>query len=546
MMNRLRACFGETISTANLSDRIAAVYGDRTAVHLDAPLDYRACPARSLTYRELHNLVEKFSAVLAGNGVRPGERVAIAISNQFDLFLLWLAVMRIGAVAVPINHLLAGVETVDILARCGARTLILDAAVHEKTFKSRRPPTNVKRILVAGKAIDALTGSVTIDDALLGPLEIPPAVQGGASDVATILFTSGTTGEPQGVLLTSQGLVARMQLAFLYPASPHALVLVPLPLSHVMGLVAVLLPLLAGMPLYFLPEFSAARVLEILADKRCTMFVGVPAMYRMMLKAGLDRHDLSSVRVWVSAADRFPAEVIREFKSRGAFLRLGSRRTDALFVDAYGSVELGGAALVRVSLPGTSRFDEGFLGVPLPHCRTCIRREDGSVARLGETGELWVRCPSGMTGYADNEAATSEARVDGWIRTGDLASRSRLGFVRLVDRKKSVIKCGGYSIFPAEIERALLAHDAVDAAAAFGTPHPTLQEAAIAFVSLKPGSRISSDDLRTFARTRLARHKMPERILIVAPEALAVGPTSKVRRIDLPGRLAALQGERQP
>ncbi len=539
MWKRLRWFAAKDLSLADLTDTLVALHGDRTVVHLHEPLDWGICGRERLTYRDLHELVVRFAMALQAVGVGRGDRVVIATSNRFDSFLLLLAVVRLGGVAVPLNPQVKAGEIDDALEESGALTLIIDHTVHRRAYGGGALLPRIERLLFAGAMAGAPDGALSLDQILARSLpELHEAVV-NADSVCIILYTSGTTGRPRGALHTARGILGRMNLALLYPWFRGHAVVVALPLAHIMGLVSVLLPLVAGVPLHFYSEFDAERILEAIVRTRASIFVGVPTMYRLMAAAGLDRFDLSSVRAWVSAADRMPSELISEFKRRGCLVRLGPLRSAAVFVDAYGSVELGGAALARFSPPWVSRPDAAFRGLPLPRCRVRIVDDAGKPARRGVVGELWIKCESALQGYAGEEEGGQEVLRNGWVCTGDLAFRDRLGFVRFVDRKKDMIKCGGYSVFPGEIERALASHQDVQHAVAFGLPHLTKQEVPAAVAVLSPGAGATPDQLLAHTRERLADYKVPRRIFVLASDEIPYNATQKVIRSALALRFAA-------
>jgi acyl-CoA synthetase (AMP-forming)/AMP-acid ligase II len=541
MLDRIRAFFRKDLSTANLTERLLALHGEKLAVLLDTPLEYASIRGDRVGYGDLHSFVRRFSAVLAAAGVGRGDRVVLATENRFDLFLLCLAALRLGAVAVPLGAQSKADEIEWAVGRAEATTLVLDAAVFRRAYGAGPPPRG-PRLLFAGKAADAPPFGISIDAALDLRHPIPPAAVVGTSDLAMILYTSGTTGRPKGAKLSSGALAGRALIATLYKPAAGSLVVVPLPLAHIMGIVAMLLPLVSGIPIRFHSEFREGDVLESIASHRATFFVGVPTMYRMMAEAGLDRFDLSSVRVWVSAADKMSPELMAEFKQRGALFDVGPFRSAAVFVDAYGSVELAGAAIVRISPPGTSRLDGSFLGILLPPFRARIVGEDGNEALPGETGELWIAGPGTTDGYVGDEVATLDLKVGRFVRTGDLAKRDLLGLIHFVDRKKDVVKSGGYSVFPAEIERVLAQHPDVDLAVAFGVPHPSKGEAPVAAVTLRPGATATTDALLAHARERLSDYKAPRRIFVLAASEIPYGPTRKVLRTELAARFHSTFG----
>jgi acyl-CoA synthetase (AMP-forming)/AMP-acid ligase II len=507
---------------SELTTTLAALYGDRLAVILDEPLTWAASRKTRLTFRDIDDLTARCAGALTARGVTAGDRVAVATSNRPDFLLFCLAVMRLGAVAVPINHLLQTAEIEYIVSTSGARVLILDEAVHAAAFGGAWPLRMAPQVLFAQ----------ALADAPLGPP--PPRVVTDADTVAAILFTSGTGGFPRGAIHTSGGLLSRLSLALLYPGSERQLVVMALPLAHIMGMIAVLLSWLAGTPVYLIPEFHPLRVLETIQRARAAMFVGVPAMYRLMADEGLDRFDLSSMRAWISSADVIDPRLVAAFRRRGA---RAFGIVPPVFVDTYGSVEAGGPVMARAWLglvPGTRRP----AGMLLPRCRARLLDADGRAVPRGAVGELWIQSPSTFAGYV-GDAAAARPRADRWVRTGDLASRSRLGLIRFVARKDDVITSGGYSVFPEEIERVLGAHEDVILAVAFGLHDRVTGERPAAAVVLREAARATEGALLGYAASQLAVYKAPARVFILTHDEIPIGATRHVLRGALAARCAA-------
>jgi acyl-CoA synthetase (AMP-forming)/AMP-acid ligase II len=291
----------------------------------------------------------------------------------------------------------------------------------------------------------------------------------------------------------------------------------------------------AGIPVCFLPRFSAVKVLDTIEGRRSTMFIGVPAMYRMMLEAGAEQRDLGSVRVWASGADVMPPELARRFQRMGGSVTIpGTDRSvgEALFVEGYGMVEVGGAVATRLSPPFFSLPIGDALGVTLPGYRTRVVDDDGRDVPPGTVGELWVRGPGVLDGYHGNaEASAAAVTTDGWLRTGDLARRGPLGLLVFAGRKKDVIKNGGYSVFAVEVEASLTEHPDVLEAAVIGLPDERSGEVPAAAVRLRPGATVTTDELVSWAAGAMAPYKAPRRIVVV--DDLPRTGTTKVQKDGL-------------
>ena len=266
---------------------------------------------------------------------------------------------------------------------------------------------------------------------------------------------------------------------------------VALPVAHIMGFAVLLGLACSGVPAYVLARFRPDDVLDALEQRRATIFVGVPAMYRLLLEAGAEERDLSSVRVWASGADVMPADLAERFQRLGATAKLPfvGPVGKAVFFEGYGLAESAGAVAVKASLPLLDRLLPGdSVGTPLPGYRFKVVDDEGRPVRPGQVGELWVKGPGVTPGYWGDVSATEAVLTDdGWLRTGDLARRGPLGTVRFSGRSKHVIKRGGYSVYAVEVEAALEEHPAVVEAAVVGLPDERLGEVPAAAVRLAAG-----------------------------------------------------------
>lgn len=475
------------VALGTLLEGLASVRGPRRLV--EEPDGW------SLTYGQAAELVARASGSLRRDVAR-GDRVVVSTPNGYRMFLACLAVARAGGVAVPVNPRMAGDEIAYVVTDAGARLRIDD--------------------------LDALTGGASAR-----------AVNVDPDDVAVLFYTSGTTGRPKGAQLTHRALIGHARLGALVPESLlHHGCVSGMPVAHVAGFTTLLMLASAGIPLYLLTHFRPTDALDAIERRRPMMFVGVPAMYRMMLEAGAEARDLSSVRIWSSGADMLPIDIVERFRRMGAALTVpGLRRAvgRATFVDGYGMVELGGGVGVRVfppiPLPGS-----GLLR-PIEGHRFRIVDDDRDVAR-GQIGELLVKGPNVMRGYHGDDDATADVfTADGWLRTGDLARERGFGFYELTGRKKDVVKHGGYSVFPVEVERALEEHPAIAEAAVLGLPDDRKGEVPAAAVRLVSGAACTEDEIRTFVAARLSDYKVPQRVIFL--DELPRTGTEKVRKTEL-------------
>jgi acyl-CoA synthetase (AMP-forming)/AMP-acid ligase II len=404
-------------------------------------------------------------------------------------------------------------ELQSIASRCGISTLITDRPVFERTILSRDAlPVRDWVQTSSGAPLDGFL-RFTPDWRQAAP---PPPADISPADTVAIFHTSGTAGFPKGARLSSQALLAGRAAALLAAplANGRVRALFPLPWAHIMAVSTALHGLLAGAPAYFLPRFEVQAALQAIERHRLNVVVGVPAMFIRLLNSAPSRESLASVKLWVCSSDHLPAPHLRRLLDYGG-----------VFVNAYGMVELGGVAMFGIASRHIRAGGEFCLRVP--PFRVRVADAQGRRTRPGEVGECQIRGP-GVTGtyWGDASGAPSPLADGGWLRTGDLAVRNRLGLVRLAGRAKDVIKCGGYSIFPKEVEEVLASHAAVLRAAVIGAPHPEKGEEPVAIVECATAS--TEEELLAHCRASLAPYKVPRRIHIVAPGALPQGLTEKV------------------
>jgi acyl-coenzyme A synthetase/AMP-(fatty) acid ligase len=543
VLPRLALALGRNLTLGNLLDRAERAFGGAGVAHVaEATLDYRTLVGPEVTRRTARAFVARVGAALVRAGVQPGERVLLLAENRLDKLYAILAIARAGAIACPLHSLAKEKDLASVAERSGAKTALADPDAFARLGARTAAPT-VERWILLGPERSVPAGELSLD--ALADAESPdaPPVERKPEDVAVLLYTSGTTGNPKGAQLSSRSVLAILRplaLANRWLVRGESL-LEALPVAHVMGLSVHLGSIAAGVPVRHLVRFDATKVLQLIEESAPTIFVGVPAMYRTLAEAGPESRDLSSVRAWVSGADAMPVELVPRFKRLGASAKaLGARLAEAFFIELYGSVELSGPALVRISPPGLDP-DGGFLGIPLLGFRTKIAGADGAEVRSGETGELWIKGPGVMAGYQDDPAATKKVAAEGgWLKTGDLARRERLGLVRFVGREKDVFKVSGYSVSPADVEASVADHPAVLRAVAFALPDAKKGEVPALAVLLRPGAQATEEELLAHAVAQAAAYKRPRAVFVV--EDLPLTATLKVERRKLAERFARPEG----
>jgi long-chain acyl-CoA synthetase len=483
----------------NLLDT-AAKEGDRTALRMDEA---------SLTYREFRDAAFRVAAGLRSRGVGPGDRVGMVLPNVLSFPVVFHGALLAGAVAVPMNPLLKAREVEYYLTDSGARVVVAGEQSAEATAEA-----------AASVGIDVVTVGPALPEELMSDdADLTAPVARHDLDTAVILYTSGTTGPPKGAELTHAGLGsnARTTEDTLLEATPDDVIMGCLPLFHVFGLTCSLnAGVLAGACLTLIPRFDGSKALSVIDRDSVTVFEGVPTMFSAMLHApDRDSADVSTLRLCVSGGSAMPVEVMRSFEESFG----------CIVLEGYGLSET--SPVASFNHPHAAR-KPGSIGVPIRGVEQRLVDDDGKDVPDGEVGEIAIRGENVMKGYWQRPEDTATAIPDGWFRTGDLARVDEDGYYFIVDRKKEMIIRGGYNVYPREIEEALYEHPAVAEVACIGIAHPDLGEEVAAAVALKPGATADVDELREFAKARVAAYKYPRHVWLV--DALPKGPTGKILR----------------
>ncbi len=535
-VKKIRFAADRSVTFGNFMDKLAETYGDKTCFILDRPLRYSFMPGERHSFKQWREYTDRAANVLANDlGIQKGDRVVVDMSNRMEIPFTCFALMKIGAVAVPLNFMLTGKEIAYIASDAGAKLMITDRPAFEFQIREQSAVPCIEKWAVMEKA-EGLPGEfVELAPLIEAAPSTFPAQDKDPEDVVGIFYTSGTTGFPKGAMMTSKSLLTAQRItAALVPATANDVGLMALPLAHLFGFGLTLISLSGGLTGMFIRSFDPDRILSGIQDSKATIFVGVPAMYSMLLEAGLDSYDLSSVRIWGSSADAMPDEIAIEFRKRGR-LKAGPLEFDSIFIDAYGMVELSSMTCMKMPLPGVT-FPPKCVGFPVPPIRVRILDEDGRKVKTGEVGELAVKGPCVMKGYWAKPEETAAQMVNGWFRTGDMAKKDRIGRVYFADRKKDVVKSGGYSVFSVEVEQEILEHPDVMEVAIVGIPHPTKKEAPVAICVLEEGAVATSDDIHEWCRDNIARYKSPRAVIVISSEEMPRTPTLKILKRELRDR----------
>jgi len=461
-----------------------------------------------VSYEALHTGTLRSAALLTERGVRRGDRVAIYCENRIGFVYAYLALLRLGAVVIPVNVLYRAAELDHVLRDARVRLVVASAETRE-------------HLPVIGMMLDASEIEARASDATAAAAELgaPP----GPDDVAAILYTSGTTGRSKGAMLTHGNFaVTAMQLVTAWRWQETDTLAIALPLFHTHGLSAALNgTLTAGGRLLLQPRFDAAAMLDILRRDDVTMFFGVPTMYVRLLEA-LGDGVPPSLRLCVSGSAALAADVHDAFRARFGIQIL----------ERYGATEFGFALTNRYGGPRVA----GSVGVPFPGTRVRIAdRATRADVAPGDVGELFVNGPNVFAGYWEMPEATAAAFVSDdagtrWYASGDLALYDETERVyRIVGRSKELIISGGFNIYPREIEIEIDRHPGVVASAVIGIPDAARGELPVAFI--ETNDTVDTDALLAGLRERLASFKIPRSVTVV--DALPRNAMGKIEKQKL-------------
>lgn len=479
------------------------------------------------TYQEIQTQVEQIASALTQLGVVKGDRVIVSLPNWNEFLTIYFSIAKIGAIIIPVNPQYTTTELSYILENSGAK-VIFTREQHEylELLKTRHQSEETNSIEHIITVRFKTKGHYSFDELLtLGKkVPAPQIVINPSDDIYSILYTSGTTGHPKGVMLTHKNFVhtAMISAQRLY-CTQEDVFLVAVPVYHVFGMIAsILSAIFVGAKLVFVEKYDSTRVLELIEKEKVSIHHGVPSMFiKELNNPALNQFDLSSLRTGMMAGAPCPKEVVDRVR-----LEMGCD-----IVIAYGMTETSSTLTM-------TRFDEEdsirsqTVGKAVLGAEVKIVDSLRNEVPLGQVGELACRSAGVMKGYYRNPENSSETiDKDGWLYTGDMAMMDQEGYVRIVGRQKEMIIRGGFNIYPQEIESILYEHPSILEVAIVAIPDEVLGESTCAAIQLLPNHLVTEASLKEYLKERIVKYKIPDTFIFV--EYLPKTASGKISKLQL-------------
>jgi long-chain acyl-CoA synthetase len=505
-------------------EKTAARVGTRTAMV--------ACDTgETLSYLQFNSRVNSIANALVAMGIRKGDRVAIYLPNIPQFLISVLAIMKTGAVYVPFNIMNKRQEIEYVANNCGARILIAatePAQANVLPILSKLP--SVEKVILVEDVPENLKSDTVFDfdEVLAAHSDEFSAVDMAPEDPISILYTSGTTGRPKGAVASHQNWTALTTISAyqVVPMTDDDVVLGGFPYFHVGIVIAVLPVFLVGGTAAVLTRFAAPDALQAITKYGITHFMGAPTMWTYLVDEydrNKSQYDVSSLRQGQCAGALLPPETGRRIQST---FGIG-------LIECYGATECSST----VTHTRFGHWTPGSAGWPTPGWEIKIIDDDGNVLPNGEIGELCCKGPGVVSEYWNDPEKTAKTLVDGWWHSGDLAMMkgggSTMGHLHMVDRKDDMILCGGYNIYPLEVENYITQHPKVLLALVIGISDKVKGQIPKAFIVLEAGETATAEEIKTYCRENLSAYKIPRSFEIVDLEDIPKNPSGKVLKREL-------------
>ncbi len=497
----------------------AKLFPEKSAIHF---------MGKEMTFKQLYEDTVRFAGYLQANiGIKKGDRVAIMLPNTPQAVIGYFAVLLAGGIVVQTNPLYTERELEYQLKDSGAKAIITLDVLYPRVSKVM-PQTELEHIIVTAikdylpfpknlvypfiqkkqygivvKVRHEGHSHLLSEILKMKPLKLTENEIDPEEDVALLQYTGGTTGFPKGVMLTHKNLIANTTASekWIYKCKPgKETVLGIVPFFHVYGMtVCMLLSVKMACKMVIMPKFDALDTLKTIHKQRPTLFPGAPTIYIGLLNhPDIKKYDLSSIEACISGSAPLPVEVQQKFEEI----------TNGKLVEGYGLSEA--SPVTHANFLWDGERVKGSIGVPYPDTDAkIISLDTGEPVPIGEIGEIVIKGPQIMKGYWNRPDETAETLKDGWLYTGDLGYMDDKGYFYVVDRKKDMIIAGGYNIYPREIEEVLYEHPDVQEVVVAGVPDAYRGETVKAYIVLKEGSAVTTEEINQFARKYLAAYKVP-------------------------------------
>ncbi|WP_223591686.1 acyl-CoA synthetase [Neobacillus bataviensis] len=458
---------------------------------------------KACSFKELNNRVKCTADWLLERGIKKGDRIALISPNHISYFDLLFACGKIGAIFVPLNWRLSFQEIKEILEDCTPKLI-----GYHRQFQG-----------IYKQLMSFSIDSFFIDELACEGISTENSLKNDIveTDPLAMIYTGGTTGKPKGVVLSHQSILWNAINTILsWGISDNEVTINYLPMFHTGGLNALSIPILmAGGTVVIGEQFTAQKAVESLNRYRCTIVLLVPTMYHSLIQSQeFQNSSFPSMKIFLSGAAPCPLQIYEAFKRKGY-----------AFKEGYGLTEAGPNNFYIT--PEDALIKRGSVGKPMLFNSIRLVKLDGGQAGQNEVGELLLKGKHSFSHYWNNTQATQEAIKDGWVYTGDLATKDEHGFYYIVGRKKDMIITGGENVYPLEIEQWLSEHPAIDEVAVTGLPDEKWGEIVAAFIVLKHSKLAADEELKTYCEAKLGRYKIPKRFIF-----LQELPKTHVGKID--------------
>jgi len=450
---------------------------------------------KTYSYADLDDNVRAFANYLKEKGVSKGDKVILDAGNCPEFLFLYCAIVRNAAVVVPVNPMLTKPELSYISEDSDAKWLIIQEGVmakHGYTADDLAETLGVKTLVLDEDMMKEAAAASRDDFDLVEDV----------NDISTFLYTSGTTGQPKAAMLSHHNLVVNAwQDAVMLQMCEEDVFMCVLPMFHVFAFTtSILIPLFKGTSTVIVEAFAPKTVISEMLGRKVNIFLGVPAMYMVLIEAGKNNVKFPDLRIAVSGGSALPVEIYNQTKDL----------VGLPIIEGYGLTEASPACTFN---PTYGEHKAGSIGVHIPEINVRVGGKDDEELPAGEVGELLIRGENVMLGYYKRPEETADTLRNGWLHTGDLAKKDEDGYFYIVDRMKDIVVVAGLNVYPREVEEVLYQHPAVKDAAVVGEQDKLRGEALVAHIVLKEGAGdVKSDEIIAWLKERLAAYKIPRRI----------------------------------